>query len=97
MQSQSSKVRSVTLSSKGQITLSSKARQQLGLSKGTTLMEVVVGNCVLLMPHNRVLTELLKSAYEELMAAGVTVEELKAEAERLKEERFAQQYPDLAK
>ncbi len=97
MQSAAPNIRSVTLSSKGQITLSSKARKQLNLSQGTTLMEVVVGNCVFLMPHNRVLTEIMDTAHKELSAAGVTVEELKAEIERQKDKRFAEQYPDLAK
>lgn len=91
-----SRVRSVTLSSKGQITLSSNARKQLGVGKGATLMELVVGNCVILLPEDRVLSEAMKGAREALARAGVTVEELQDEIERLKEERFAKEFPDLA-
>ena len=90
------KVRSVTLSSKGQITLSSNARKQLGLDKGDSLMELVVGNCVIFLPENRVLSEAMRNARESLSRAGVTVEELQDEIERLKEERFAREFPDLA-
>jgi bifunctional DNA-binding transcriptional regulator/antitoxin component of YhaV-PrlF toxin-antitoxin module len=90
------KVKTVSVSSKGQITLSSHARKQLGLEKGSTLMEVVVGNCVILMPQNQVLDQVRKSAQAALQRSGVTVDEIKAEVERLKEERFAEQYPDLA-
>lgn len=92
-----SKAKSITPGNKGQITLSSKARQHLGLDKGIALMEMVVGNCVILTPQNRRLAKLMKSAHEELSAAGVTVEELKAEAEKQKLRRFAKQYPVLAK
>jgi bifunctional DNA-binding transcriptional regulator/antitoxin component of YhaV-PrlF toxin-antitoxin module len=90
------RVRSVTLSSKGQITLSSNARKQLGLEKGTTIMELVVGNCVILLPENRILSEAMKGAREALSRAGVTVEELQDEIERLKEERFTRDFPNLA-
>jgi len=90
------KVKSVSVSSKGQITLSSYARKQLGLEKGSTLMEVVVGNCVILMPQNEVLDQLRARAQAALASSGVTVDDLNAEVERLKAERFAREYPDLA-
>ena len=90
------KLRSITLSSKGQITLSSNARQHLGLEKGATIMELVVGNCVILLPENRILSEAMKGAREALSQAGVTVDDLQSEIERLKEERFKKQFPDLA-
>lgn len=90
------KVKSVSVSSKGQITLSSHARKQLGLEKGSTLMEVVVGNCVILMPQNQILEQVRTKAQAALASSGVTVADLNAEVERLKAERFAQQYPDLA-
>ena len=90
------KLRSVTLSSKGQITLSSKARQQLGLSPGATLMEIVVGSCVILMPENRLLSDAMKLAQQSLQKSGVSMDGLNAEIERLKAERLAKEYPDLA-
>lgn len=90
------RLRSVTLSSKGQVTLSSKARQQLGLTPGATLMELVVGSCVILMPENRLLSDAMKRAQQALQECGVSMDELNAEVERLKAERFAKEYPDLA-
>jgi bifunctional DNA-binding transcriptional regulator/antitoxin component of YhaV-PrlF toxin-antitoxin module len=90
------KLRSVTLSSKGQVTLSSRARQQLGIGPGATLMEIVVGNCVILMPENRLLSDAMKLAQQSLQESGVSMDELNAEIERLKAERFAKEYPDLA-
>lgn len=92
----SAKLRSVTLSSKGQITLSSRARQQLGLSPGATLMEIVVGNCVIFMPENRLLSDAMRHAQQSLQESGVSMDDLNAEVERLKSERFAKDYPDLA-
>ena len=91
-----SRLRSVTLSSKGQITLSRNARKQLGVEKGATLMELVVGNCVIYLPEDRILSEAMKGAREALARAGVTVNELQDEIERLKEERFNKEFPDLA-
>jgi bifunctional DNA-binding transcriptional regulator/antitoxin component of YhaV-PrlF toxin-antitoxin module len=90
------KLRSVTLSSKGQVTLSSRARQQLGIAPGATLMEIVVGSCVILMPENRLLSDAMKLAQQSLHESGVSMDELNAEIERLKAERFAKEYPDLA-
>ena len=91
-----SRLRSVTLSSKGQITLSRNARKQLGVEKGATLMELVVGNCVIYLPEDRILSEAMKGAREALARTGVTVNELQDEVERLKEERFNKEFPYLA-
>jgi bifunctional DNA-binding transcriptional regulator/antitoxin component of YhaV-PrlF toxin-antitoxin module len=90
------KLRSVTLSSKGQVTLSSRARQQLGIAPGSTLMEIVIGSCVILMPENRLLSDAMKLAQQSLQESGVSMDELNVEIERLKAERFAKEYPDLA-
>ncbi len=90
------RLRRVTLSSKGQVTLSSKARQQLGLAPGATLMEIIVGNCVILMPENRLLADAKKLAQQSLQESGISMDDLNAEIERLKAERFAKEYPDLA-
>lgn len=48
------------------------------------------------MPRNQQMAELRKDAQEALQEAGVTVEELLAELERVKQEHFAKDYPDLA-
>ncbi len=89
-------VKTVTMTGEGQVTLSSAVRKQLGLEKGATLKEVVVGNCVILMPQNEVADQIRRRAQMALHNAGVTVEELKLDIERLKEERFNKQFPDLA-
>jgi bifunctional DNA-binding transcriptional regulator/antitoxin component of YhaV-PrlF toxin-antitoxin module len=91
------KVKSVSVSSKGQITLSSHARKQLGLEQGSTLMEVVVGNCVILMPQNQVLDQIRYRAQQALLQAGVSVSDINAEVEQLKEQRLNEKYPDLRK
>lgn len=59
-------------------------------------MEVVVGNCIILMPQNQVLEQVRRRAQEALKKSGVSIDEINAEVERLKAERFAEQYPDLA-
>ena len=58
-------------------------------------MEVVVGNCVILLPQNQVLDQIRERAQAALKTAGVSVDEISAEVELLKEQRFAEQYPDL--
>ncbi len=90
------KVRSVSVSSKGQITLSSHARKQLGLEEGSTLTEVVVGNCVILMAQNQALEQIRSRAQAALEKSGASIDDINAEVERLKAERFAEQFPDLA-
>ena len=89
------KVKNISVSSKGQITLSSHARKPLGLTQGSTLTEVVVGNCVILMPQNQVLEEIRTRAQVALQKANVSVDDIKAEVERLKDQGFAEHYPDL--
>jgi bifunctional DNA-binding transcriptional regulator/antitoxin component of YhaV-PrlF toxin-antitoxin module len=90
------KVKSVTMTSKGQVTLSSKTRKKLGLEKGATFLEVLVGNCVLLVPEDKVLEDIMARAQEAIKDAGITSDDLLQEVERLKAERFAKEYPDLA-
>ena len=89
------KMRSLTITSKGQVTISARARKLLGLDKGDHLIELVIGNCVILMPENRVLNEATRQAHKALNIAGVTVEELLKESEKLKEEDFIKKYPNL--
>lgn len=90
-----SKLRSLTMTSKGQVTISSKARKALGLDKGDTLIELVVGNCIVLLPESQILEETARKAQEAIKKAGVSAEEIIQEAERLKEARLAERYPDL--
>lgn len=48
-----------------------------------------------LRPKNKAMDQLRKEAQHALNHAGVTVDELKQEVERIKEERLAQRYPGL--
>ena len=89
------RVKSITVTSKGQVTLSSTARKQLGIEKGTTLIEVIVGNCLVLLPENRITMQLRHEAAAALKQAGVSVDDLKNEADRIAQERLAERYPGL--
>ncbi len=88
-------IRSLTVTSKGQVTLSASARKHLGIEQGTTLIEVVVGNCLVLLPQNTIMQQLRTEAAAAIHRAGVTPEEIIAEADRLREERLSERYPDL--
>jgi bifunctional DNA-binding transcriptional regulator/antitoxin component of YhaV-PrlF toxin-antitoxin module len=89
------KLRSLTMTSKGQVTISSRARKTLGLDKGDTLIEMVVGNCIVLLPQNQILADTARMAQEAIKRAGVSAEEIIQEADRLREARLAERYPEL--
>lgn len=89
------KLRSLTMTSKGQVTISARARKELGLDQGDTLIEMVVGNCIVLLPQNQILAETARRAQEAIKHAGVTAEEIIHEADRLRAARSAERYPDL--
>jgi AbrB family looped-hinge helix DNA binding protein len=57
-----SNIRRLTVTGKGQITLSAAARKRLGIEQGTTLIEVVVGNCLVLLPQNTIMHQLRTEA-----------------------------------
>ena len=88
-------LRSLTMTSKGQVTISSRARKTLGLDKGDTLIEMVVGNCIVLLPQNQILADTARKAQEAIKRAGISAEEIIQEADRLREARLAERYPDL--
>lgn len=89
-----SKLKSLTMTSKGQVTISSKARKALGLDKGDTLIEIVVGNCIVLLPENQILSETAHRAKEAIKAAGISAQGIIQEADRLKDARLKERYPD---
>ncbi len=90
-----STVRRITVTSKGQVTLSASTRKQLGIEQGTTLIEVVVGNCLVLLPENKTRLQSSHEAQAAFERAGVTVEDLKEEVERIRHERLSERYPEL--
>ncbi|PZM78475.1 MAG: hypothetical protein DKT66_23790 [Candidatus Melainabacteria bacterium] len=89
------KLRSLTMTSKGQVTISSHARKALGLEQGDTFIEMVVGNCIVLLPETQVLAETARKAQEAIKQAGVTADEIIQEADKLRAARLADRYPDL--
>jgi bifunctional DNA-binding transcriptional regulator/antitoxin component of YhaV-PrlF toxin-antitoxin module len=89
------KLRSLTMTSKGQVTISSKARKSLGLDKGDTLIEMVVGSCIVLLPESQILADTARKAQAAIKHAGVTAAEIVQEADRLRDERLAKRYPKL--
>jgi bifunctional DNA-binding transcriptional regulator/antitoxin component of YhaV-PrlF toxin-antitoxin module len=89
------KLRSLTMTSKGQVTISSRARKLLGLDKGDTLIEMVVGNCIVLLPEDQILAETARMAQEAIKNAGVEAEEIVQEADRLRQTRMVERYPAL--
>jgi len=95
MAESNSNIKSLTVTSKGQVTLSASARKQLGIEQGTTIIEVVVGNCLVLLPQNTIMHQLRTEAAAAIQRAGVTAAEIIAETNRLAEERFAQRYPGI--
>lgn len=89
------KLRSLTMTSKGQVTISARARKELGLDQGDMLIEMVVGNCIVLLPQNQVLADTARKAQEAIKNAGVTAKEIIRAAEKIKEKRLRERYPDL--
>lgn len=64
------------VSSSGQLTLSAEARKQHNIKEGTTLVEISLPGCILLLPEERVLADLMKTAQEQLQSIGLSVEKL---------------------
>ena len=86
----------LTVSSKGQITISANARHKLAIGKGTHLLEIVLGDCLLYVPEDAVLNQLMANLQESLRRADLTVDDILQDMEAHKEETFRSLYPDLA-
>lgn len=89
------RIKNITADNEGQITLSSDALKQLNVEEGGTLIEFVKDGYVILLPRNQVLEQLRAQAQMMLAGSSTTVNELNAEIECLKSERFARDYPEL--
>lgn len=83
-----SEVRTVHISGDGQLSISQAARRLLHLRPGSSLLELVIGNCLILVPQDEDLNQTRQSAHQALCRAGVTVEELEAEIDRIKAARL---------
>ncbi len=86
---------SIKLSPKGQVTISSHARKQLGLKPETRLLEVVINNCLVLIPQDEVLSEILKKAQEGIQKAGINAVKLKASISKRRTKNLSKHYPEL--
>jgi len=89
-------LQTLTVSSKGQITISANARRKLSIDKGTHLLEIVVGDCLIYVPEHAYLSQLFANLQESLRRANVTTEDLLADLEEHKDELFRELYPTLA-
>lgn len=89
-------LQTLTVSSKGQITISVDARRRLSIDRGTHLLEIVVGDCLIYVPEHAYLNQLLANLRESLRRANVTTEDLLADMEEHQEETFRELYPSLA-
>jgi bifunctional DNA-binding transcriptional regulator/antitoxin component of YhaV-PrlF toxin-antitoxin module len=81
--------------SDGQLTLSAEARKELGMHEGDTYFAVVVERGILLMKEDPKSANRYEHARKVMADAGITADQLVKEADRSREERFAQRYPDL--
>ena len=89
-------VQMLTVSSKGQITISADARRTLSIDRGSRLLEIVVGDCLLYVPEDAYLSQILGSLDEAVRKADVTADDLLSDIEAHKDEVFREFYPGLA-
>jgi len=88
-------LKTLKISQKGQITVSSQARKSLGVSVGDPLMEIVLDGCVVYIPADKVLSDLMFSAQAALESTGISVEALKNSVESRKNDNLSKRYPGL--
>jgi len=89
-------IQTLTVSERGQIAISAKARRTLGIDKGSKLIEMVIGKHIVLVPEDAAIEDLLDVFHAQLRTAGVTAESLMADIEAHKDETFRKRYPMLA-
>jgi AbrB family looped-hinge helix DNA binding protein len=77
---------------KGEITLPSDIRQQLGLEVGALLTAEVVGDGVLLKPAEVVAREAMAQISKELRAQGTTLEDLLAAGRKARAKVAVEKY-----
>ena len=89
------RLQTLTVSSKGQITISQDARRKLGIDQGTHLLEIVVGDCLLYVPEHAAISRIFESIDERLRRKDVTVDMLLADVEAHRSEVMREFYPDV--
>ena len=75
----------VTMTGEGEITLSSDIIKKLGLAPGATFVEMLLGNCVILVPKDGVVSGIADCAEEVLDDASALPAELLAVLEKIKD------------
>jgi bifunctional DNA-binding transcriptional regulator/antitoxin component of YhaV-PrlF toxin-antitoxin module len=86
---------SLKLSSKGQVTISAHARRQLKLKPATNLLEVVINNCLILIPQDEVLSDILLKAKESIKKIGVNKNQFKKAVAKRQSKNLSKRYPKL--
>ncbi len=87
--------RELIVASNGQLSISSEALKALKLHKGDCLVEIVVGNCIVLLPRTQILRATVEHAQEAIRRAGIDASEIIYEADKASELRVSEQYPEL--
>lgn len=77
-----SSIRSLTVTSKGQVTLSSTARKHLGIEQGTGLIEVIVGDCLVLLLESTVIERISSDAQDAAKTVSEHLETIVTEARK---------------
>lgn len=80
------------LDAKGRLPIAKPVREALGLTAGSVVAYVRVGEGLLLIPQDAHLAELMEAAAAALERAGITVEEILDELPRARDEVAAEQY-----
>jgi len=86
----------IKLSSKGQVTISVHARRQLKLKPETNLLEVVINNCLILIPQDEVLSDILLKAKESIKKIGLNTKQFKSSVEKRRVKNLSKRYPKLS-
>ncbi len=96
MEANQDHLQTLTVSSKGQITISADARRRLSIDKGTHLLEIVVGDCLLYVPEHIYLNRIIDNLQASLQRVDLTTEDIVADIEVHKDDTFRSLYPELA-
>ncbi|MBI3979028.1 MAG: AbrB/MazE/SpoVT family DNA-binding domain-containing protein [Chloroflexi bacterium] len=88
-------LQTLTVRSKGQITISADARRKLGIDRGAHLLEIVVGDCLLYVPEHAAISQVLDSIRERFGRRDLTVEQLLADLAAHRPAVMQSFYPDI--
>jgi len=84
-----------TMTSKGQLTMSVEARNRFHLREGSNLIEIILDNGVLYVPQDEIIEGIAKRAKKTAERYGLTAEDLQASLSEDREKQFKEVYPEL--